>query len=488
MSQEETDEKHELPVRIEKVSSTNVNQEEGSDDDEQSEKYEPKSSSEGSVGEEVHEEVSDEEYAEDEQPEADFSENQDDTLMEKLFPKPAVVENPLDKLDDHQLVNAVALLETELRHCQLENVIFSYYLEQYDPSLLEGFQPLLSYIKGEGPPPVELITELTSRRSTRLDTASLSSILETRGPKINLSHKIDMVTKVTEEIQAKLEIFLKKCHKTRTKLKSELEEFNIREGDIREARDIFEFNVVTQGVEKLTQRIPAEKFIRYMEDWLKSATLNIEKLRLRTASLKVHYKKVSQTLIQRQELGENVHGVDFDQLEIENKHFLQKIEQKNIHSIELKKMNGGANLVLSRNKKYLQRQTKEFNDLKDKLVEHQKLVEDIEKECEVVEKEAEKASERLEYIRELNKSYTVPEVMKYISIKTELNDYRNEVKVWYRRKKIQDITLNACIRHMKNITGCSTVNKSWFVDPSSDEVSFTGFIDDKEQLETNIAQ
>lgn len=217
-----------------------------------------------------------------------------------------------------------------------------------------------------------------------------------------------------------------------------------------------------------------------MEDWLKSATLNIEKLRLRTASLKVHYKKVSQTLIQRQELGENVHAVDFDQLEIENKHFLQKIEQKNLHSIELKKMNGGANLVLSRNKKYLQKQMKEHNDLKDKLAEHQKLIEDIEKECEIVEKEAGRATERLEYIKKLNNSYTVPEVMEYINIKTELNEYRNEVKVWQRRKKIQDITLNACIRQMKNITGSSTVNRSWFVDPSSDEVSLSGFMEDKD--------
>lgn len=397
-----------------------------------------------------------------------ISEKLNDSLLQSQMEMP---NNPLDELTDQQLIDVITEMETDLGHIQLENSIFYDFLQSNDPSLLEGFQALLEFARGEAPPPPELGSEILIRKTAKLDTMSLSSMLDSRGPKINISQKIDMVVKATEETQAKLESFVKKSHKTRRRLRAELEEFSIRESDIREARDIFEFNIVTQGVDKLTQRIPAEKFIRYMQDWLKSATLNIEKLRLRTASLKVHFKKVSQTLVQRQELGENVHAVDFDQLEIENKHFLEKIEQKHHHLIELKKMNGGANLVLSKHKKYLQKQLQEYNNLKTKFGEHEKLMAEIEKECDTVAEEADKAKNRLEYITKLKNTYTVPDVMEYIKIKKDLSEYRKNVKVWHRRKKIQDIALNACIRQMKNITGNSIIDSIWFVDPSLDEGS-----------------
>lgn len=395
--------------------------------------------------------------------------------------------HPLEDLTDQQLIDIVTDLETDYNHQSLENQIFREFLFNNDPSILHGFKTLFDFAKGEGPAPPELLSDYALRRSGKLDSASLSSMLDTRGPKVNISQKIDMVIKATEDIEAKLEIFLGKSQKVRTRLKAELEEFRIRECDIREARDIFEFNIVTHGVDKLTQRIPAEKFIRYMEDWLKSATLNIEKLRLRTASLQVHFKKVSQTLVQRQELGENVHPVDFDQLEIENKHFLEKIDQKNIHFVELKKMNGGANLVLSKHKKYLQKQQQEYNSLKSKIGKHEKLMLEIEKECDSVAKEAERAAETLEYIKKLKNSYTVPDVMDYIKLKRELNEYRKNVKVWQRRKKIQDITLNACIRQMKNITGSSITDPMWFVDPGMEEGTEEGVGEDEAEEEEDIS-
>lgn len=381
------------------------------------------------------------------------------------------VRNALDKLSDHHLLSIVSDMENNLYHVKLENNIFRYYLLNNDSSLLDGFQVLVDFAQGKGPPPPELTSDLAAKRSAKLNSVSIMSILDLKSPKINISHKSDMVTKATEEAQAKLESFLKKSSRIRRKLKSELEEFFVRESDVKEARDIFEYNIVTHGVDKLTQRIPAEKFIRYMEDWLKSATLNLEKLRLRTASLKVHYKKVCQTLLQRQELGENVHAVDFDQLEIENKHFITKIDQKNTHLLELKKMNGGANLVLSKHKKYLHGQQQECNNLKAKMGEHEKQKDEIERECQAVEEEGEKAEERLGFIKNLKNSYTVPDVMDYIKIKRELIDVRKGVKVWQRRKKIQEFTINACVRQMKNITGSSVVDPAWFEDPEDSDSS-----------------
>lgn len=426
----------------------------------------------------------------------EISENADTDLVEisipqeeeepdfdiKSFPgEPASAEednyseaHPLDELTDQQVIDLVQEVETESRHLDLENNLFESFLRQNDPSLLDGFEEMMNFVLGRSGNSYISTSTTGERRSSYFDKrykldsyTSITSIAEGKGPKINLAQKTEMVMRAMEESQASLETFLKKCHITKRNLKAELEEFSIREAEFKEASEIFEYSVVTQGVDKLTQRIPAEKFIRYMEEWLKSAQLQIEKLRLRIATLKVQYKKVSQQLIQRQELGENVHAVDFDQLEIENKHFIERIEQKNIHLVELKKMNGGANLILSTHKKYLQKQQEDCNNLKAEIDEKNNQIEATDKECIAAEEELQAEMEKFENCRKLKNQYTVPDVMEYVRLKGKLHELKKNIKIWIRRRKIQDIALNTCLREMKNLTGRTDVDPSWFDDVQS---------------------
>lgn len=392
-------------------------------------------------------------------------------------------QNSLDKLNDQQLINLVNDKEIELRHLTIENQLLTNFLMSNDPSQLEGLETIISFALkklldkkesafGKLPIPCPDFMRSSSssaRRSIRIDSfSSLSSIFEGRGPKVNLSQRSDMVLKAMEELQSKLEVFLKKTHRIKRNLKAELEEYSVREKDIKESVDSFEFNILVQGVDPLTQRIPAEKFLRWMEEWLKSAQLNIEKLRLRTASLKIQYKKVSATLLQRQELGENVHAVDFDQIEIENKHFAEKIDLKNIQLVELKRMSGGASLVLTNNKKWLRKLQDQYNDLKAALAEKEKMIDETGLQCDKIEAEMEAAKEKYNNFKKLTICYRVPDVMEYVNIKRQLTDLQNKIKVWNRRKKIQDITINACLRQMKNITGSSTIDRAWLEDLTSE--------------------
>lgn len=77
-----------------------------------------------------------------------------------------------------------------------------------------------------------------------------------------------------------------------------------------------------------------------MEEWLRSAEFTLEKMRLRTSTLFSQYNKVSSQLVLKEELGETLHAVDFEQLQIENQHFLKRIEEKNTHLLELKRTSG----------------------------------------------------------------------------------------------------------------------------------------------------
>ncbi|XP_072377438.1 cilia- and flagella-associated protein 263 [Diabrotica undecimpunctata] len=391
--------------------------------------------------------------------------------------------DPLDELTYQQLVDLVNNMEDENRHLQLENTVFMDFLKYYCPSALDGLDTMINYAFSLATKQTTLAVKSsslsatsrsstvgslggTSRKSMVMGSLpSINNLMEGRGPKINISTKTDMIVKAIEETQQSLDNFVKKSLRLKRNIMSDLQEFKMRETDIIDTRNVFEHIVVTQGFDKLTQRIPAEKWIRFMDDWLKNAALAMEKLRLRTASLKLQYKKVSATLIQRQELGENVHAVDFDQLEIENKHLLQKIDQKQIHLIELKRMNGGANLILSKHKKYLLRQQMDYNKIQVGITEKEQQIQELDEEHDKVEEERDKAKEKYENFKVFKSTYRVPDVMDYVVLKKELDELRKNIKIWQRRKNIQDISLHASIRQMKNLTGSSNVDPAWLQDP-----------------------
>jgi histone deacetylase 6 len=66
----------------------------------------------------------------------------------------------------------------------------------------------------------------------------------------------------------------------------------------------------------------------------------VEKLRLHTSAMRPRFVRVNQLLKQKEELGENLHLIDFEQLKIENKQLVEKTEQKNHSLFEMKKITG----------------------------------------------------------------------------------------------------------------------------------------------------
>lgn len=69
---------------------------------------------------------------------------------------------------------------------------------------------------------------------------------------------------------------------------------------------------------------------------MKSKSTQVEKLGLKNASLRQQISKMDQQLSHKEEMGEVLHVVDFDQLKIENQQYMQKIEGKNKALLSLK--------------------------------------------------------------------------------------------------------------------------------------------------------
>lgn len=67
-------------------------------------------------------------------------------------------------------------------------------------------------------------------------------------------------------------------------------------------------------------------------------------------TLKVQKNKLHLQLKQKEEMGEVLHAIDFDQLQIENKQYLQKIEERNTELLKLKMTAGNTIQTLNKHK------------------------------------------------------------------------------------------------------------------------------------------
>ncbi|CAG9855004.1 unnamed protein product [Phyllotreta striolata] len=392
----------------------------------------------------------------------------------------------LEFMTDAELLDYANELEVTIRYMEVENDVFLFFVNEHCPHVLENLEQMISQatqlalkqaplgtLKEVEPQSDSSEGSLPQKSVVLMEQMpKIANLITGRGPKVSVTTKIEMVTKKIENAIALHDEFTKKALRTKRNLKAELEEFNIRESDLKYAKNQFEFNVIVSGVEKLTGRIPAEKWLRYMDEWIRQAMLSMEKLRLRISSLKSQYKKLSTNYYQRKELSATVHAVDFDQLEIANKHLLLKIDQKQLYLIELKKMNGGANLVLSRHKKVLLSQQMEFNKLVKDIESNERLIESLDEEYFKIEAERDFAREKFENFKKFKSEHRVPDIVDYVVLKKEIDEINKNIKIWQRRKNIQEISLNASLREMKHITGSRVIDPSWIEDPMTEEELF----------------
>ena len=77
-----------------------------------------------------------------------------------------------------------------------------------------------------------------------------------------------------------------------------------------------------------------------MEDRLRVKEVAVEKLKLKNMSIKAQIAKMEMQLQQKEEMGEVLHVIDFDQLKIENQQYLEKIEERNNELLRMKLSTG----------------------------------------------------------------------------------------------------------------------------------------------------
>ncbi|EFN79408.1 Coiled-coil domain-containing protein 113 [Harpegnathos saltator] len=265
----------------------------------------------------------------------------------------------------------------------------------------------------------------------------------TSNHRIPYAHRIEMVNTEIQQLLKELTEVERKAVKRKMYLQAQIKENEISIRETSEMRERFEKDVVEKGVDSITGKIPAEKFVRFVEECLKAADTIMERIRMKTMTTKIQKRKAKQQLKHRQELGEALRAVDFEQLNIENQDCIRKIDEKTQHMLEMKKIAGSRSIALTRHKEKLSSLVSTVNAVRAEIALRKKEMAKLQTERADVNVEIEKTQAHVKSLTELMDNFSVPEVLDCIKIHTELQKLQKVHKQLHRQRKLQQTTFKS---------------------------------------------
>jgi|MDTA01.2.fsa_nt_gb chromosome segregation ATPase len=257
---------------------------------------------------------------------------------------------------------------------------------------------------------------------------------------LTAEQKYDIAVQEMEEVREEILQTRQSSEQLMDSLRSRMEECDVRIAEIK--KDAYEFkrDIVTGAENFRTGKIVAEKAVRYMEEKLRAKAAVAEKLRLKNATLKQQYTKVEASLQQKEDMGEVLHVIDFDQLKIENQQYLEKIEDRNNELLRLKLTTGNTVQVLNTLKHKLHNLTAESEWLKRETTTRKESLAKISEEIARVEQEKEQAARlHRKLAREENVESNMPQVLDYVQQKAEQFELERSLTAWQRKVDIAEM-------------------------------------------------
>lgn len=336
----------------------------------------------------------------------------------------------LSFLDLGELRTEAQNLSHAVETAKNETAMLEKYISRLDP---KDLVPLPSV--DEGMSSVDFSMARGRRRSK-----SRSSVTE-RLQALTVEQKCEIAQRELDELKGEVEKLKQHSDVFMHNHKAVMEEADVRLIEIKKAVTEFERDVVKPALKKKSSVMTSEKVMRYIEEKMRAKDMLTDKLRLKIVSLKVQKKKLQMQLRQKDEIGEVLHEVDFQQLKIENSQFLERIDERNQDLLHLKLTAGNTLQILTSYKKKLQCATDESNMLEREISQRHDMLRKIEVETQQVEEERAKAETQNKKLCRQLSDFRVPPVFDYVQDKMENTDLEKSIKAWERKVEIAEMSL-----------------------------------------------
>lgn len=259
--------------------------------------------------------------------------------------------------------------------------------------------------------------------------------------RLTADQKCEIASKEIDELKDDTNRAAEMAERSLDSYKAVLEETEIRMNEIKIELHEFDRDVNKGAINPLNKKIITEKLFKYFDDRIKDRDTLIEKLKLKNSSMRKKKGKLLNELREKEELGEVLHEVDFKQLKIENKQYIEKIDEKNAEMIKLKKMVGIVTQTLNHRKNQLNQFSKEYDTILNETKTRVSILAKLANETEIVEKEHAKEENKNRKLRAQLENYKVPDINDYVSAEDCLYNLNKEVKVWERKCEIAEMAL-----------------------------------------------
>lgn len=345
--------------------------------------------------------------------------------------------------------NLAEELRVECERLQTENAVFESYLQRITP-------PATSTVGAEeredtASPAVSRGKQLGSSKKGTKAKPSAPAAVKVRN--LTTEERYDVITSEMERMAAEIQGVKVEGEKKLSELQALLEETDLRIAETK--KDTYEFkrDIVVGAENYRTGKTAAEKMLRYLEGCAGAKDSVIEKLKLKNTSLKTQISKLEQQLQQKEEMGEVLHVIDFDQLKIENQQYLERIEERNNELLRLKLTTGSTVATLNVLKKKLSEITKKGEWLRKETAERKDLLASFDEALGRVMDERATAAKQNKILNTESKDDDSPQVLEYISVKQQCIDLEKKVVDWERKLELAEMEAKRLTASMSSKSG-----------------------------------
>lgn len=253
---------------------------------------------------------------------------------------------------------------------------------------------------------------------------------------VSLEQKTELAQQEVDDLRDEIELTKAESEKLLDRLQAITEECDMRIAQVK--KDVYEFRreIVIGGESARTGKIVAEKVIRYFEEKLRAKDSMIDKLKLKNSSLKVQVQKLDKSLGEKAEMGEVLHAIDFDQLDIENSQYTEKILERTKELGKLKQTAGKTVQVLNSLKGKLTALTSQSAALEQQTAEKENQLAAIKDEIRRVQEERLQAERINRSSKKKQTEVKMPQVMDYVHRRVDEDEVRRQVTNWERKLEL----------------------------------------------------
>uniref|UniRef100_A0A6U6A1Z7 Cilia- and flagella-associated protein 263 n=1 Tax=Guillardia theta TaxID=55529 RepID=A0A6U6A1Z7_GUITH len=227
-------------------------------------------------------------------------------------------------MESDELLEHLQQMEEEIQILELENMLLQSYSER---NLTHGEEL------------DDKVAKKQSRRSAKKEKVPVE---------LSVSQRTNIALEVNETVKSEIDECKNISEKLVDDLRALLELADVNITDV--SKETYEFKRDVQNMSvpgwlprrcrwSLTVLVAGksanDRLLHHLEEKLRSKDSAIDKLSLKNNALKQQILKLGNQLQHKEEMGEVLHVIDFDQLKIENQQFLEKIEERNNELLKL---------------------------------------------------------------------------------------------------------------------------------------------------------